>query len=186
MQMALTSRSAIGYVAGRINPDSFHARCRAPAILIDCRPRLSRMTAALTLSCPAVPACPSSSTVSMRSTPSSKAVRPRARLEVQLTIYGGRYIGERQPERCRPLLSDHGPASRLWTARGRAAREPQIAKTRRELSPELGRAIRAAPGPRWMCRPIRRPSIVAPLIDVDPRQRPSAMLHAGDPGRPPR
>src|ERR1700756_35996 len=53
-------------------------------------------------------------------------------VQVQPTIYGGRYVAERA------LAAGLGPP------RGRAARQPQIAATGGELLPELGRAIRAA------------------------------------------
>ncbi|MGY4468877.1 hypothetical protein ACVWWK_004586 [Bradyrhizobium sp. LB9.1b] len=67
-------------------------------------------------------------------------------VQVQPTIYGGRYVAERQPADVGHYYPTLGPAARLWAARGRAVREPQIAEAGGELSPELGRAIGAAAG----------------------------------------
>src|ERR1700756_5516571 len=60
----------------------------------------------------------------------------------QPTIFGGRL--DRSGPKCRPLLSEPRPASRLWPPRDRAAGEPQAAASRRELSSILVGAVSAA------------------------------------------
>ncbi len=103
--------------------------------------------------------------------------------KVQPTIYGGRYIGERQPSD----VGHYYPTMGLRPGYGRLEVEPpanrKLPKPAESYHQSWG--VQSAPLPAQMDVPAYPPPVVvAPLIDVDPRRRPRPVPHAGDPGRP--
>ena len=103
-------------------------------------------------------------------------------VQVQPTIYGGRYIPERQP----PEVGHYYPTLGLRPGYGRLEVEPpanrKLPKPAESYHQSWG--VQSAPLPAQMDVPAYPPPvIVAPQIDVDP-YRPRPMPHAGGPGRP--
>jgi hypothetical protein len=101
-------------------------------------------------------------------------------VQVQPTIYGGRYVPDRQP----PEVGHYYPTMGLRPGYGPANRKlPQPAQ-----SYYRSWGAQSAPLPAQMDPPVDPPPVIlAPEIGGEPRRhRPRPVPHAEGPGRPPR
>jgi hypothetical protein len=104
---------------------------------------------------------------------------------VQPTIYGGRYIPERQP----PEVGHYYPTMGLRPGYGRLEVEPPANRKLPQPAQSYYRSwgVQSAPLPAQMDVPVNPPPIIlAPEIGGGPRHhRPRPVPHAEGPGRPP-
>ena len=104
-------------------------------------------------------------------------------VQVQPTIYGGRYVAERQP----PEVGHYYPSMGLQPGYGRLEIEPpanrKLPKPAESYHESWG--AQSAPLPPQMDVPVDPPPVIlAPEINDHPR-RPRPRPHAGMPGKPP-
>ncbi|MBR0718941.1 hypothetical protein [Bradyrhizobium liaoningense] len=105
--------------------------------------------------------------------------------QVQPTIYGGRYIPDRQP----PDVGHYYPTMGLRPGYGRLEIEPPANRKlpRPAQSYYQSWGVHSAPLPPQMDVPVNPPPVIlAPQIDGEPRHRPRPVPHAEVPGRLPR
>ena len=104
-------------------------------------------------------------------------------VQVQPTIYGGRYVAERQPSD----VGHYYPSMGLQPGYGRLEIEPpanrKLPKPAESYHESLG--VQSAPLPPQMDVPVNPPAVIlAPEINDHPR-RARPRPHAGIPGKPP-
>ncbi|MGY3234209.1 hypothetical protein ACVWZ4_005272 [Bradyrhizobium sp. USDA 4472] len=104
-------------------------------------------------------------------------------VQVQPTIYGGRYVAERQPSD----VGHYYPSMGLQPGYGRLEIEPpanrKLPKPAESYHESLG--VQSAPLPPQMDVPVNPPPVIlAPEINDHPR-RARPRPHAGIPGKPP-
>ncbi|WGD55867.1 hypothetical protein QA641_19440 [Bradyrhizobium sp. CB1650] len=105
-------------------------------------------------------------------------------VQVQPTIYGGRYIGERQPSD----VGHYYPTLGLRPGYGRLEVEPPANRKLPQPAQSYHRSwgAQSAPLPPQMDIPADPPPVIlAPEINVNPQHR-RLPPHAEGPGRPPR
>ncbi|MBR0883066.1 hypothetical protein ABIF65_004282 [Bradyrhizobium japonicum] len=104
-------------------------------------------------------------------------------VQVQPTIYGGRYIAERQPED----VGHYYPTMGLRPGYGRLEVEPPANRKLPKPAESYHQSwdVQSAPLPPQMDVPVNPPPVIfAPEINDRPR-RPRPRPHAQAPGRPP-
>ena len=106
-------------------------------------------------------------------------------VHVQPTIYGGRYVAERQPSD----VGHYYPTMGLRPGYGRLEVEPPANRKLPQPAESYYRSwgAHSMPLPAQMDVPLNPPPvIVAPQIELDPRRRPRPSPHAEIPGHPPK
>src|SRR5512143_424989 len=104
-------------------------------------------------------------------------------IHVQPTIYGGRYVPDRQP----PEVGHYYPTMGLRPGYGRLEDEPPANRKLPQPAESYYRSwgAQSAPLPPQMDVPVNPPAvIIAPEIDLDRHHRPRPMPHAEGPGKP--